>query len=373
MAEQPTSSAALSREHAAQAADRPADHGADPGDPTAERRKADHIHMALQSQVDRAVADGRFDYEPMLAASPGDRPKPVEWMGKQLSAPWWISSMTGGTAGAVQINRRLARACGQFGLGMGLGSCRALLHDDAHLPDFDVRGEMGPEGLLLANLGIAQVERSLAENRGDAIAALVAKLRADGLIVHVNPLQEWMQPEGDRIEKPPLETVQALLEQADFPIVVKEVGQGFGPASLEALLQLPLAALDFAAHGGTNFSRVEALRSNEMAQSAYERIAHLGHTAPEMVQTVNRLTDRLSGESPSRLRCPRIIVSGGVRDFLDGYWLIGNLKLPAIYAQGSAFLAPARASYAALEGFIEGQLRGMALAEAYLRVRKTLH
>jgi isopentenyl-diphosphate delta-isomerase len=329
--------------------------------------------MAIQSQVDRAMADGRFDYEPMLAASPGDRPKPVEWMGKQLSAPWWISSMTGGTAGAVNINRRLARACGQFGLGMGLGSCRALLHDDAHLPDFDVRSEMGDGGVLLANLGIAQIEQSLAANQGDALAELVAKLRADGLIVHINPLQEWMQPEGDRIQRPPIETVQALLEQADYPVVVKEVGQGFGPASLEALLRLPLAAVDFAAHGGTNFSRVEALRSNDFARSAYERIAHLGHTAPEMVQTVNRLLQRLSGESPSGLRCSRAIVSGGVRDFLDGYWLVGNLDLPAIYAQGSAFLAPARVSYEALERFVDGQLKGLALAEAYLRVRKTLH
>lgn len=348
------------------------DLGADPGDPTAESRKSDHIHMAIQSQVERAMADPRFDYEPMLAASPGDRPKGVEWMGKQLSAPWWISSMTGGTAGAENINRRLARACGQFGLGMGLGSCRALLHDDAHLPDFDVRSEMGDGAVLLANLGIAQIEQSLAANQGDAVAALVAKLRADGLIVHINPLQEWMQPEGDRIEKPPIETVQALLEQADFPVVVKEVGQGFGPASLEALLKLPLAALDFAAHGGTNFSRIEALRSNDFEQRAYERIAHLGHTAPEMVQNVNRILSRLSGEGQDGVQCPRAIVSGGVRDFLDGYWLTGNLNMPAIYAQGSAFLTPAKESYQALERFVEGQLKGLALAESYLRVRKTL-
>ena len=323
--------------------------------------------MAVTSRVERAQSDPRFDYEPMLAATPGDRPQPLSFLGKTLSAPWWISSMTGGTAGADNINRRLARACGEFGLGMGLGSCRALLHDDQHLPDFDVRAEMGDAGLLYANLGIAQVERSLAAGEGDQIAALVAKLRADGLIVHVNPLQEWLQPEGDRIERPPLETLQALLETAEYPVIVKEVGQGFGPASLEALFRLPLAAVDFGAHGGTNFSLLEMKRDNEIARSAYDNITKIGHTAPDMVQTANRVLRELGDKA----RCGNIIVSGGVQDFLDGWWLIHQLDVPAIYAQGSAFLVPARAGYEALQTFVAGQLRGMALAEAFFRVRRT--
>jgi isopentenyl-diphosphate delta-isomerase len=335
-------------------------------DPTAEARKADHINLALDSQVARAQADPRFDYEPLLAATPGNRPRPVSWLGKELSAPWWISSMTGGTAGAGQINRLLARACGEFGLGMGLGSCRALLLDGKHLPDFDVRAEMGDRGLLFANLGIAQVERTLAAGEAERIPAMLAQLRADGLIVHVNPLQEWLQPEGDRIEHPPLETLQRLLETADYPVIVKEVGQGFGPASLDALFRLPLAAVDFAAHGGTNFSRLEMLRSNESERAAYERVALLGHTAPEMVVTANRVLADLGAEA----RCQRVIVSGGIRDFLDGWWLIQNLDVPAVYAQGSAFLKPARESWEALAAFVDGQLRGLALAEAWLKVRR---
>jgi isopentenyl-diphosphate Delta-isomerase len=334
-------------------------------DPTASERKADHIQLAFASQVDRLERDERFDYEPLLAGHPGESPSPVTFLGKTLGAPLWISSMTGGTGGAGSINRHLARACGEFGLGMGLGSCRALLNSDEHLPDFDVRGEMGERGLLYANLGIAQIERSLAEGAVDAISAMVERLRADGLIVHINPLQEWLQPEGDRIARPPLETLQALLEQFDKPLIVKEVGQGMGPASLEALFRLPLAAVDFAAQGGTNFSKVELLRATEAARDAYTGLTRVGHSAPDMVAMTNAILSKLGPDA----RCRSVIVSGGVRDFLDGYWLINRLAISAVYAQGSAFLRPARESYEALQTHVREQLRGLALAGAYLRVR----
>jgi isopentenyl-diphosphate delta-isomerase len=335
-------------------------------DPSAPERKADHIQLAFASQVDRAQRDSRFDYEPLLAAHPGDRPKPVVFLGKTLSAPLWISSMTGGTSGAGQINHRLARACGEFGLGMGLGSCRSLLNSETHWPDFDVRAEMGEKGLLFANLGIAQIERSLKAGAVDAIAAMVQRLRADGLILHINPLQEWLQPEGDRIERPPLDTIQEFLEQFHSPVIVKEVGQGMGPASLEALLRLPLAAVDFAAQGGTNFSMVELLRGTEQARQAYTGLSRVGHTAPEMVEMVIGLYNRLGNQA----LCHQIIVSGGIRDFLDGYWLVNRLPVSAVYAQGSAFLRPAKESYEALQSFVAEQLKGLALAEAYLRVRQ---
>lgn len=334
-------------------------------DPQAAERKSDHIELAFASQVGRAQTDPRFDYEPLLSGHPGNRPEPFEFLGQQLGAPLWISSMTGGTGAAGPINRHLARACGEFGLGMGLGSCRSLLQSDEHLSDFDVRAEMGQNGLLFANLGIAQIERSLQAGAVDAISDMVLKLRADGLIIHVNPLQEWLQPEGDRIENPPIETIEAFLEQFDGSVIVKEVGQGMGPASLEALFRLPLAAIDFAAHGGTNFSKLELLRGTESARDAYTGLSQVGHTAPDMVEITNRVLERLG---PSA-RCRRVIISGGVRDFLDGYWLINRLAIPAVYAQGSAFLKPAKESYQALQAFVNEQLRGMALAQAYLRVK----
>ena len=168
--------------------------------------------------------------------------------------------MTGGTDMARIINRNLAQACGEFGFGMGLGSCRQLLYSNEHFDDFNVRPLMGDDVPLFANLGIAQLEILIERNETSLITKLITKLNADGLIIHVNPMQEWLQPEGDRFKKPPIETIKTIVDRLDCPLIVKEVGQGFGYESIKALLQLPLAAVDFAAAGGTSFSKLELLR-----------------------------------------------------------------------------------------------------------------
>jgi isopentenyl-diphosphate delta-isomerase len=331
-------------------------------DPNAAGRKRDHIELAFRSQV--AQLDDRFSYEPLLSAHPlpGSWPS-FEFLGKTFRVPLWVSSMTGGTEWAGTINRNLARACGEFGFGMGLGSCRSLLDGDETLPDFDVRGLMGDDVPLFANLGIAQLERLVDERRLGAVRELVARLSADGLIVHVNPLQEWLQPEGDRFQRPPLETIRQVLEETGLPIIVKEVGQGMGPESLKALLQLPLAAVDFAAGGGTNFAKLELLRSDAAKQDQDTPLAHVGHSAGEMVRMANRLFEDLG----PRVQCRQIIVSGGVQTYLDGYYWIRSLVCPAVYGQASAFLKHARGDYADLQAFVAGQIRGLELASAYLK------
>ena len=102
-------------------------------DPTAISRKKDHIDLAFKSQVESGALDRRFNYEPALAAhpEPGSIP-PLRFLGKTLHTPIWVSSMTGGTGHARTINRNLARACAEFGMGMGLGSCRQLLYPDGY-------------------------------------------------------------------------------------------------------------------------------------------------------------------------------------------------------------------------------------------------
>lgn len=336
-------------------------------DPTAESRKKDHIELAFKSRIGAAALDGRFYYEPLLAAhpKPGSWP-PFKFLGHQLSTPMWVSSMTGGTALAGTINHNLARLCAEFGMGMGLGSCRQLLHSREHLPDFDVRNVLGTDLPLYANLGVAQVERLLEQNEAaERIPELLAMLRADGLIVHVNPLQEAMQPEGDHFRQSPLATLEALIQLLDIKIIVKEVGQGMGPASLRALLQLPLEAIEFAAAGGTNFAKLELLRSDPAKQAIFEKIAAVGHSATEMLDFVNTAVAELG----DRCRVRHLIVSGGVEDFLDGFFLLKKSALPAVYGQASAFLRHARGDYADLRTYAEAQVRGLELAEAFLRVR----
>jgi isopentenyl-diphosphate delta-isomerase len=334
-------------------------------DPTAETRKKDHIEMAFRSRVEARELDTRFYYEPMLAPHPQPGSlQPFSFLGKTLRTPMWVSSMTGGTALAGKINRNLARACAEFGMGMGLGSCRQLLYSDEFLPDFDVRAELGAALPLYANLGVAQVEKLIRQKETDRIPEMLRKLRADGLFIHVNPLQEAMQPEGDQFERAPLEVIVEVLETLDCPVMVKEVGQGFGPESLKALLQLPLAGIEFAAAGGTNFAKLELLRSDPEKQQIFEKIAAVGHTAVEMLHWANQQKNLLNLYAP-----PCLILSGGVRDFLDGYYLLRKSEFPAVYGQASGFLKHAQGDYSELQSYVQSQIRGLELAYAFLQVR----
>ena len=332
-------------------------------DPNASGRKKDHIELAFASQVDMRT-DPRFYYEPLLAAHPEHLDGKL-FLGKMMRAPIWISSMTGGTELAGTINRNLAQACAEFGLGMGLGSCRMLLHSNEYFEDFNLRPIIGDELPFYANLGIAQIEQLLKEGAAEKAEELVHKLQADGLFIHVNPLQEWLQPEGDVIAHSPLETIEQFLELTNVKVIVKEVGQGMGPASLKALLQLPIAAIDFAAHGGTNFSKVELLRSTEDQQELYNEIAAQGHTAIEMVGMLNRLVEQLGDD----VRCHEVLISGGIKSFLDGYYLMGKLNCNSVYGQGSAFLKHAQGDYSQLQAFVKDQIEGLKLAQAYLTIR----
>jgi isopentenyl-diphosphate delta-isomerase len=272
--------------------------------------------------------------------------------------------MTGGTKLAGQINRNLARVCREFGLGMGLGSCRILLDNDDHLPDFDMRDTIGDDLPFYANLGIAQLEEMVLKDDISPVNRLIEKLRADGLIIHVNPLQEWLQPEGDLFSQPPIDTIRSYLEMTGYPVIVKEVGQGMGPESLRALMELPLEAIELAAFGGTNFARVELLRSDEFKQQYYEPVSRIGHDAFEMTDMINEILDENTG-----IRCRQIIISGGIRSFLDGYYLINRCKLPAIYGQASGFLKYASQSYDELKKFVEYQIEGIKLASAYFVIK----
>lgn len=334
-------------------------------DPTAADRKQDHIELAFQSQV--MALDQRFYYEPMLAAHPAAGSlSPIPFLGKQLRVPIWVSSMTGGTEMALTINQNLARACAEFGLGMGLGSCRSLLYDNKRLSDFHMRPIIGKEQLLFGNLGLAQLQTLFQEACIHRIDRLMELLDLDGLIVHVNPLQEWLQPEGDYFIEPPIATIERLLAAyPTLPVIVKEVGQGFGPASLRALFQLPLAAIDTASGGGTNFAKLELLRSDTAKRAAYLPLAGVGHTALEMTNFVNDLL-RSSSQPPA---CQQLIISGGIRNFLDAYYLTERVEIPAIYGMASAFLQHARGEYTALQAFVSGQIRGLEMAHTFLTIR----
>ncbi len=336
-------------------------------DPTAVSRKRDHIELAFQSQVAVAALDDRFSYEPLLAAHPvtGDGWGDFQFLDKNFNNPLWVSSMTGGTEHARTINTNLARACKEFGMGMGLGSCRSLLFDDKYFEDFNVRPIIGAQPLY-ANLGIAQLEQLLDNGKINLAKNLVDRLQADGLIIHVNPFQEAMQPEGDIYKYAPIETIERVLELTDLKVIVKEVGQGMGYESLKKLLQLPLQAIDFGASGGTNFALLELLRGDKARMDAFEPLVRVGHSASGMVEMVNKLTEELG----DRCRVKQLIISGGIKNFLDGYFLVRKSKLSAIYGMASGFLRHARGSYDGLRSYTDLQVTGLTLSKAFLKIRE---
>jgi isopentenyl-diphosphate delta-isomerase len=327
------------------------------------QRKKDHIDLAFLSQT--LERDERFYYEPFLAPHPNQNSIPkTSFANKSLALPLWISSMTGGTELAGKINKNLAMACAEFGMGLGLGSCRIILKDKSYFNDFNVRPFMGDQPLF-ANLGIAQIEEMLEAGQVPAIKELVNSLQADGLIVHVNPLQEWLQPEGDYIRYAPIDTIKRLLDVLDCKIIVKEVGQGFGPRSFVELFKLPIEAIEFAAHGGTNFATLELYRQEEETKKQLDPLTHIGHAASEMLNFANKAIDELG----SHALCKNIIISGGIQTYLDGYYLLKKAKTNAIYAQASAFLKHATGEYAELQAYCELQRKGLQTCYQYLQIK----
>lgn len=326
-------------------------------------RKKDHIEMAFNSvPLEQFLMDG-FAYEPLMEAHPTDSGQlDREFLGMNFKMPVWVSSMTGGTEMASVINTNLAKACGEFGMGLGLGSCRPLLDDNNRFGDFDIKHLM-PEAPLFTNFGIAQIEELVDANSLSEIDNITKSLKADGIIIHVNPLQEWNQPEGDRFKRAPLESIKAVLAQSSYQIIVKEVGQGFGPKSLKSLMDLPLAAIEFGAFGGTNFTLLEQARllGDESGKRAHRNeFGHIGHSALEMVTFVNELRSDAD-------KCQRFIISGGVKSPLDAHRLLQQLNANSVVGVASGFLKYAMKDYDYLREYVAEYKDCLLMANAFLK------
>jgi isopentenyl-diphosphate delta-isomerase len=321
-------------------------------------RKSDHIKLSENARTEISKLDTRFHYEPLFFTHPSHEATwPLTFLGFSFDYPIWVSSMTGGTEHAQVINENLARLCGEFKLGMGLGSCRSLLHDPSRLSDFRVKKFMNSSPLF-ANIGIAQVEECVGKGSTHRLHEMVSMLEADGLIIHINPLQEWFQPNGDRFRVPPLETLKRFFDQCSYPVIVKEVGQGMGPKSLKALLELPIAGIELAGFGGTNFTLLEKMRGEK--NSSREGFVHVGHTCLEMISVLNALP----------IKNKEIIISGGITSMLDGYELKSKLRANSVIGMASAFLGPALVSYDHLKRFFQNQVETLLTARASLELRE---
>ena len=269
-------------------------------------RKSDHLRIAatagVESRAGTGLAGVRLRHRALperdLAAVSLETPV----LGRTLAAPLLVSAMTGGTPESAAINRRLLEAAAEHGLALMLGSGRRLLDDPAVLGTYRVAGAPRPP-LLLANLGAGQLRGPGGPERAERAVEL---LGADGLSVHLNPLQEAIQPEGQAAFEGVLAGIAAAVERlAPHPVVAKEVGFGLSGADVAALREVGVAAVDVAGAGGTNWALVEGLR-DERAAGVAAAFADWGLGTVEALEQAVAAAEGLT-----------VIASGGVRDGVD--------------------------------------------------------
>lgn len=222
-------------------------------------RKADHLRLALTEEVGfDDLRPGLDDLRVIPRALPERDLAEVDlslplW-GHDLASPLLLSCMTGGTTQAGAVNRSLAVAAQEHGVALGLGSGRVLL-EGGSAESFAVR-DVAPDVLLLANLGAVQLH----EYAIDDCKRLVELCAADALVLHINAVQEAVQPEGDTEFGGLLGLIEAVCAALDVPVLAKEVGFGLAPADVSALIAAGVAGVDVAGAGGTNWARIEGLR-----------------------------------------------------------------------------------------------------------------
>ncbi|HLD94263.1 MAG TPA: type 2 isopentenyl-diphosphate Delta-isomerase [Anaerolineales bacterium] len=271
------------------------------------QRKSDHIRINLEEDVSSRLTTGLERYFFLHNALPElnleEIDLSVEIFRKKLNSPLLISSMTGGSREATELNQRLAEAAQETGIAMGLGSQRAALEDDKLEASFKVRN-VAPDILLFANVGAVQL------NYGYGLAHLqraVAMAEADALVLHLNALQEAVQPEGDINFSGLLKKIEIMCKQLPVPVVVKEVGWGISAEVAKQLVHAGVQAIDVAGAGGTSWTQVEMHRAKTESQARLAAsFGDWGITTSESIIQIREA-----------LRNARIFASGGLRSGVD--------------------------------------------------------
>lgn len=268
------------------------------------QRKSEHISIALHKDVEfHHLSTGlerySFIYEALPEINRGEVDTSVSIFGHKLSMPLIISSMTGGTGEGAEYNRLFAEAAQRFGIAMGVGSQRIALEDPAAADTFRVR-DIAPDIFLFANLGAVQL------NNGcdvESCVRAVEMIDADALFLHLNPLQECVQPNGNTDFRDLAGRIKEVCEALDVPVLVKEVGHGISARTAELLARAGVEGIDVAGAGGTSWAKVESYRRGESIRSG------LGMALGEWgIPTVDSLL-------AVRQAAPRmtVIASGGIR------------------------------------------------------------
>lgn len=305
-------------------------------------RKADHLRVCLEEDVQsHRITNGLERYRFAHCCLPELDRKEIDisttFLGKRVATPLLISSMTGGTEQAKEINQRLAKTAQKFGLAMGVGSQRVAVENPNLTHTFSIR-QYAPEALLFANLGAVQLNYDYGISQ---CQKAVDAIEADALILHLNPLQEAVQTEGDVNFKGLLGKIEQLAQVLPVPIIAKEVGNGISATMASRLIEAGVAAIDVAGAGGTSWARVESERATDAKQR------RLGNTFADW----GIPTAECIAQIRARSQTIPLIASGGLRHGLHAAKAIAlgadlaGLALP--------FLQAASQSEAALDELCE--------------------
>ncbi len=244
-----------------------------------ERRKADHLRLATSEQHQSGGAgweDIHLVHDALPVVDADDIDLGAALLGHRLRLPLVIAGMTGGHPMARDLNAALARAAERHTIVMGLGSQRAALRDPSVADTYAIAREVAPDAVLLANVGVSQLVDQAGEQRlgADALRDAVAMIRADALVIHLNYLEESVQPEGQRRARGALEAIAAAVRAVDVPVVLKETGAGISHDVAIRARDVGVAALDVGGYGGTSFASIEAERAATAGDLARARLGH---------------------------------------------------------------------------------------------------
>jgi len=311
--------------------------------PETSDRKDDHIRIIEEEDVETS-GTGFEEIDLLHEALPeihrDEIDTSIDLFGHELAAPIVIESMTGGHPNTTKINRSLAGAAEEIGVAMGVGSQRAgiELDDPALLESYTVVREAGPEAFLYGNVGAAQ----LLEYDVEDVEQAVEMIEADAMAIHLNFLQEAVQPEGDVDARGCLEAIETVASDLSVPVIVKETGNGISRSTAERLADAGVDAIDVAGKGGTTWSGIESYRAAAVGARRQERVGQLFRAwgVPTALSTVEAASVH-----------DTVIASGGVRSGLD------VAKAIALGAQAGGlakpFLAPAGQGQEAVVDFLE--------------------
>lgn len=228
------------------------------------KRKKDHIDLCLNEDVSfNAVTNGfekySFEHYAVTEIDFGKIDLSAKFLGKKISYPFLISCMTGGTKEAEKINESLAVVANELNIPVGVGSQRQALEDISLHETFRVIRKNASNVPVLGNIGAAQV----AALKLNDIKFLVDLINADAMVIHVNPLQELLQKNGEPNFKGMLKNIEKIIKKIKLPVIVKEVGSGISKRAAEKLLDAGVSGIDVAGAGGTSWAEVELKRNNQ--------------------------------------------------------------------------------------------------------------